>query len=63
MNANLKRDFVAGTSYSAFRYGTFTTEDINHTDYMLYNGYGGIGMLDGFILDAHFRSVNNSRFC
>ncbi|XP_011440861.3 cyanophycinase [Magallana gigas] len=43
-----------GMSYEALRYGVHTTYSEDHPDYLVYNPSGGLGFLDGFIIDAHF---------
>jgi hypothetical protein len=45
----------AGKSWNSLKYGVHETEDESHPDNLLYNKYGGLGFLDGFFLDAHFR--------
>lgn len=42
-------------SWEALRYGVHTTYSEDHPDYLVYNPSGGLGFLDGFIIDAHFR--------
>lgn len=42
-------------SWEALRYGVHTTYSDDHPDYLVYNPSGGLGFLDGFIIDAHFR--------
>lgn len=42
-------------SWEALRYGVHTTYSEDHPDYLVYNPNGGLGFLDGFIIDAHFR--------
>lgn len=45
-------------SWDALRYGARETESKDHLDDLLYNKDGGTGILDGFVLDTHFRSVS-----
>lgn len=46
---------IDGMSWEALRYGVHTTYSEDHPDYLVYNPSGGLGFLDGFIIDAHFR--------
>jgi len=36
-------------------YGAYSTPSETQSDDLVYDQNGGIGMLDGFVLDAHFR--------
>lgn len=46
---------AAGSSYNALQFGTYEGSELSDRDYQLYDKDGGVGLLDGFIIDAHFR--------
>ncbi|VDH96758.1 Hypothetical predicted protein [Mytilus galloprovincialis] len=43
-----------GSSYNALQFGTYEGSEVSDRDYQLYDKDGGVGLLDGFIIDAHF---------
>ncbi|XP_063397536.1 cyanophycinase-like isoform X1 [Mytilus trossulus] len=43
-----------GSSYNALQFGTYDGSEVSDRDYQLYDKDGGLGLLDGFIIDAHF---------
>ncbi|CAG2189209.1 cphB [Mytilus edulis] len=45
---------AAGSSYNALQFGTYEGSEVSDRDYQLYDKDGGVGLLDGFIIDAHF---------
>ncbi|KAJ8311278.1 hypothetical protein KUTeg_011173 [Tegillarca granosa] len=44
----------SGMSWEALRYGAHDGYNPSHSNYLVYHPYGGIGMLDKFVLDSHF---------
>ena len=47
--------YEGGVSWEALRYGVHTTFSEDHPDDLVYNPSGGLGFLDGFVIDTHFR--------
>ena len=47
---------TSGLSYEALRYGAYPGGyNPDYPDDLSYDEYGGIGMVDGMVLDTHFR--------
>lgn len=46
--------FTGGMSWDALRYGAFSTPGHRRDD-LVYDPHGGLGFLDGYVLDTHFR--------
>lgn len=53
---------TGGESYEALRYGVHTTYSDTHPHNLVYNSSGGLGFLDGFLIDAHFRYLFHNKF-
>lgn len=44
-----------GMSWEVLRYGVYIIYLEDYLDYLVYNFSGGLGFLDGFIIDVYFR--------